>query len=392
MGLTFIDWNSKDILDEMKAEFKRISGNDLIIGSDEFAIAATVSYILGVAKERFNAMARQRYLSTANGEYLDAIAKTLGIFERPKDYKARCTVRVRNNTAAPFSIQKGFEVSDDNGHVFESCYFVTIDANTYLDMLFESQTSDTSNNNLPIGAITTIIDPNITTELSVYSMTITSGADPEPFPYTDEGDNLFREYIKNTYNGVSAAGSFYTYRKLAMQSDPRVDDAYVLKSGDSGFQKGKVKIYWSDVEIGGSIDDSAEYTKQSINAVMKDYIENSNLCALNDIILDPSYADAARTTTAQYVIYYDERKYDWSFISEIVIAARSEYCAFLRKNMGHPFSCVELFEFIRKQENGECVQYIFPMSTSPDFINCHPWQVAIDETNLDIVDFASIPG
>lgn len=390
--LTFIDWNSRDILDEMKAEFKRISGNDLIIGSDEFAIAATVSYILGVAKERFNAMARQRYLSTANGEYLDAIAQTLGIFERPKDYKARCTVRVVNHTEAPFGIQKGFEISDDNGHVFESCYFVNIDANTYLDVLFESQTSDTSNNNLPVGAITTIIDPSITTELSVYSMTITSGADPEPFPYTDAGDNLFRQYIKDTYNGVSAAGSFYTYRKLAIESDPRVDDAYVLKSGDTGFETGKVKIYWSDAEIGGSTDDSAEYTKISINEVMKDYIEESNLCALNDIILTPSYAAAARATTAQYVIYYDEKKYEWAFISEIVNNAKSEYCAFLRRNMGHPFSCVEFFEYIRKQENGECIQYIFPMSTAPDFINCHPWQVAIDEINLDIVDFASIPG
>lgn len=389
--LTFIDWNSKDILEEMKAEFKRISGGDLIIGSDEFAIAATVSYILGVAKERFNAMARQRYLSTANGEYLDAIAQTLGIFERPKDYKARCTVRVTNQTAAPYGILAGFQISDDNGHVFESCYYVNIDANDYMDVLFESVSSDPSNNSLDVGALNTIVDPDIT-GLSVYSMTITSGADPEPFPYTDSGDNLFREYIKYTYNGVSAAGSFYTYRKLAMQSDPRVEDAYVLKSGDTGFQKGKVKIYWSNAEIGGSLDDSANYTKTSINAVIKDFIENSDLMALNDIILSPEYATAARTTAAQYAIYYDEKKYDWSFISDIVTKARAEYCKFLRTHMGSPFSCVEFFEFIRKQENGDCVTYIAPMSSSPDFINCKPWQVAIDEINLDIIDFASIPG
>lgn len=389
--LTFIDWSTHDILEEIKTQYKTITGNELIIGSDEFAIASVVAYILGVAKERFNAMARQRYLSTANGEYLDAIAETLGLSDRPKDYKARCTVRIRNLEAAPYGILKGFEVSDNAGHVFESCYYVSVPENGYLDVLFESKTSDTSNNNLPVGAITTIVDPDIT-GLTVYNMTITQGADPEPFPYTDEGDDLYRQYIKDTYNGVSAAGSFYTYRKLAMQSDPRVEDAYVLKSGDTGFQKGKVKIFWSNSEIGGEISDSAYYTQQSINAVIKDYIENSDLMALNDIILSPEYAQAARTTTAQYAVYYDEKKYDWSFISAIVENARAEYCKFLRTHMGSPFSCVEFFEYIRKQENGDCITYIAPMSTSPDFVNCKPWQVAIDETTIQLIDFNIIPG
>lgn len=389
--LTFINWSVSDIFEEIKTAYKSRTGEDMQIGSTEFAIASVVAYVIGVAKEKFNSMAKQRFLSTATGEYLDAIAETLGIFERPKDNKARCTVRLRNLEAAPYSVSKGLEVSDNAGHVFKSMYHVDIDSNGFMDVLFESVTSDTSNNNLPAGAITTIVSPYID-GLTVYSITTTQGANPQPFPYTDEGDNLFREYIKATYQGVSAAGSFYTYRKLAIESDPRVKDAYVLKSGDTGFVTGNVKIFWSNAEIGGRTDISATYEKMSINTFMREFIEESNLKALNDSIVEPSYANAARTTNCQYVIFFDNRKYSWGFISEIVEAAKYEYCDYIRNHMGHPFSCVEFFEYIRKQQNGECIDYIAPMSNSPDFINCQPWQVAVDKENIQLIDANSIPG
>lgn len=389
--LTFIDWKTSDILEDIKTQYKANSGNELIIGSNEFAIASVVAYILGVAKERFNAMAKQRYLSTANGEYLDAIAETLGIGSRPKDYKARCTIRISNLTASPYGIGKGFRVSDDNGHVFQSMYYFDVDANSYEDEMFESVTSDTSNNNIPVSAIKNLIDGD-DNDLMVRNQTITLGANPEPFPYTDEGDDLFREYIKNVYQGVSAAGSFYTYKKLALESDPRVDDAYVLKSGDTGFVRGTVKVYWSNAEIGSRIDDSATYMKNHISSYIKTYIDASDLKALNDIIAIGEYAAPARTTNCQYAVFYDYRKFDWAFISEIVGKARDEYGDYIRKHMGATFSCVEFFEYIRKQENGECVDYISAMSGTPDFITCKPYQVAIDKEHIILVDANSIPG
>lgn len=389
--LTFIDWKTSDILEDIKTQYKANTGNELIIGSNEFAIASVVAYILGVAKERFNAMAKQRYLSTANGEYLDAIAETLGIGSRPKDYKARCTVRVTNFEPAPLGISKGFLISDDNGHIFQSMYYFDVAAEDYLDVMFESVTSDTSNNNIPVSAIKNLIDGDDTV-MKVRNVSISLGADPEPFPYTDEGDNLFREYIKSTYQGISSAGSFYTYRKLALECDPRVDDAYVLKSGDTGFETGKVKIFWSNAEIGGRIDNSAEFMRIHISGYIKTYIDESNLKALNDIIETAQYASAARTTNCQYSIFYDYRKYDWTFISEIVEKAKTEYCDYIRKHMGQPFTCVEFFEYIRKQENGECVDYISVLSGTPDFVTCRPWQVAIDRENIQIIDANSIPG
>lgn len=389
--LTFIDWDTRTILEDIKTQYKANTGNELIIGSNEFAIASVVAYILGVAKERFNAMAKQRYISTANGEYLDAIAETLGIGARPKDYKARCTVRVTNFENAPLGVGKGFRISDDNGHIFQSMYYFDVSANSYEDVMFESLTSDTSNNNIPVSAIKNLIDGDETL-MKVRNQTITLGADPEPFPYTDEGDDLFREYIKNTYQGVSAAGSFYTYRKLAMEADPRVQDAYVLKSGDTGFVTGTVKIFWSNAEIGGRIDDSAGYTKTHVSNYIKTYIDASNLKALNDTIANGQYAAAARTTNIQYAVFYDARKYDWAFISEIVEKAKDEYGDYIRTHMGEPFTCVEFFEYIRKQENGDCIDYIAPLGGNPDYITCRPWQVAIDKENIQMIDANAIPG
>ena len=389
--LAFIDWSVSDIFEEIKTAYKTKSGEDMQIGSSEFAIASVVAYILGIAKEKFNSMAKQRYLSTATGEYLDAIAETLGIFERPKDYKARCTVRVTNLDPAPLGIGKGFRISDDEGHVFQSMYYFDVSANDYADEMFESVTSDTSNNNIPVSAIKNLIDGDETI-IKVRNQTITLGADPEPFPYTDEGDDLFREYIKAIYHGVSAAGSFYTYRKLAMEADPRVQDAYVLKSGDTGFVTGTVKIFWSNAEIGGRIDDSAGYTKTHVSSYIKTYIDASNLKALNDTIATGQYAAAARTTNIQYAVFYDYRKYDWSFIFDIVDKARDEYGDYIRTHMGQPFTCVDFFEYIRKQENGDCIDYIAPLGGNPDYITCRPWQVAIDKENIQMIDANAIPG
>ena len=389
--LTFIDWNISEIFEEIKTAYKTQSGDDMQIGSTEFAIASVVAYVLGIAKDKFNSLAKQRFLSTATGEYLDAIAETLGIFGRPKNYKARCVIRVTNEAEAPYGILPGLEVTDGNDHIFKSLYYINIPENGYVDALFESVTSDISNNNLPVGAIKELVDPYIE-DLKIYNQTVTLGANPEPFPYTDEGDNLFREYIKETYNGISAAGSFYTYRKLAIESDPRVDDAYVLKSGDTGFVAGTVKVYWTNYGLGGQFDDSTLATISSIDNVIKSTLEQSDQRPINDVIAVPVFAQAARQITSQYAVYYDSRKYEWSFIRDIVLSARSEYCKFLRTHMGAPFSCVEFFEYIRKQDNGDCIKYIAPLGTAPDYVNCQPWQVAIDEYDIAIVDAESIPG
>ena len=80
MSLEFIqDLDTKYLFNSIKARYKEETGEDLEIGSNEFAIASAVAYVFGGIVNRFNDMAENRYIDTARGEYLDALAKNLGV-------------------------------------------------------------------------------------------------------------------------------------------------------------------------------------------------------------------------------------------------------------------------------------------------------------------------
>ena len=88
MALEFIsDMNTKALFNSIKAKYKAETGEDLEIGSNEFAIASAVAYVFGGMVERFNDMAANRYIDTARGEYLDALAANLGV-DRPHETRA----------------------------------------------------------------------------------------------------------------------------------------------------------------------------------------------------------------------------------------------------------------------------------------------------------------
>ena len=84
MALEFIsDMSTKALFNSIKAQYKTETGEDLEIGSNEFAIASAVDYVFGGMVERFNDMAANRCIDTARGEYLDALAQNLGV-TRPR--------------------------------------------------------------------------------------------------------------------------------------------------------------------------------------------------------------------------------------------------------------------------------------------------------------------
>ena len=90
--LSFINLSTNDILDIFRSAYFAQYGDTLRIGSEEFAAASIFSYAMSVLFAAMNDSAKQRFLETATGEYLDAIAATYGITERPKGYKATCLV------------------------------------------------------------------------------------------------------------------------------------------------------------------------------------------------------------------------------------------------------------------------------------------------------------
>ena len=56
-------------------------------------------------------------------------------------------------------------------------------------------------------------------------------------------DDTYRQWLKTQIQSFAGCGTHLAYEARARNADTRVLDVYVLKQGESGYQKGKVKIY-----------------------------------------------------------------------------------------------------------------------------------------------------
>ena len=233
------DISTESVFELIKQTYKTETGKDLQIGSDEFAIATVVAYIFGVLVQKFNAQAKQRYLSTATGEYLNALGETFDI-ERPAPIHAAVLVYV--DVTAPVTLTSGeFVISDSNGIKFTPAETTSLAASG--NVLFEGFENDDvlAENNIEVGALTTIVTP-LAEVASVTNIGVTGGAKDE-FPDTDAGDDAYREYIIAKRSSVSVGGPASAYEQRAKDADGRVVDAYCLRYTDGGFVPGTAHVY-----------------------------------------------------------------------------------------------------------------------------------------------------
>ena len=249
MALEFIsDMSTKALFNSIKAKYKTETGEDLEIGSNEFAIASAVAYVFGGMVERFNDMAANRYIDTARGEYLDALAANLGV-DRPHETRATCTFLVSNQTTSEIIIEHDTVVIDDgNGHEFHPRYglgeFRRIPAGEIRATLFISATSDESNNGIEYGTMFKI-QKRSDGQVVYYQATTTKGANSNAYPYTPEGDDAFRAIIPSLAASIRSAGSQAYYNARCRKYSPYILDAYCLVDGDEGFVPGEVRIFVS---------------------------------------------------------------------------------------------------------------------------------------------------
>ena len=231
----FIKLTTNEILDVFKTAFYNQYGNTIRIGSEEYAASTVFAYCMTVLFAAMNDSAKQRYIDTATGEYLDAIAATYGITERPKGYKATCLVDI---TMLPVPNHYGvgaLKIADTSGKVFTNARDFNY-RNRY-SILFEAVSIGSEYNGIPENAITEIITP-LTGVISVSNTTMTGGGSDA---ITE--DDEFRAWLKNEISSFAGAGTAEAYRGKAMNVDTRILDVLVVEQGMLGYEKGKVKIY-----------------------------------------------------------------------------------------------------------------------------------------------------
>lgn len=176
----------------------------------------------------FNDKMKQRTLQNARGYVLDAIGDMFYKTERAAPASAYATFRfaIDEVLAENIVIPAGTRITTDG-----SVYFATEETTVlqsgelFVDVLGVCITGGSAYNGFTVGTIATLVDliPFIS---SVQNVTTSTGGD-DGEPYTEEGDNRYRERIGLASAKLSTAGPEASYRYFALTADPDIIDVSI---------------------------------------------------------------------------------------------------------------------------------------------------------------------
>lgn len=254
MSLDLINTTPREVLDLLKSEYYNQTGKTIQIGSDEFASNAVQAYVWSLLFNSINQATENRFIDTATGEFLDAIASNYGIESRPEGYKATAKFSITSAAQTELTAPAGsIIVSDDSGTQFTNPFDIAIAAGQS-EIVLQAVDSGSEYNGIPAGSINVITDGTLYIS-AAENITQTDGG-TDGFPYTVDGDDEFREWLKTEIQSFAGAGTYLAYEARAKNADSRVLDVFVLQQNDPGYIKGKVQIFIQtnpDTDIGDQV-------------------------------------------------------------------------------------------------------------------------------------------
>lgn len=362
--LDLLKLDVQGIMNLFRDAYYNAHGETMRIGSVEFQTASIFSYAVTVLINSMNDASKQRWLATATGEYLDAIAETYGLV-RPDGYRATAKVHVvARNPGDTMTIPEGTIVISDQDGKYKFTNTFEFQMSNSADTVFRAVDAGSEYNGIPEGKLNTIVSGTAYIT-SCRNITESSGGTD---PMTD--DEVFRAWLKTEIQSLAGAGTYLAYEARAKNADSRIVDVHVVQQGEDGYEKGKVQII-----VLPSFD---AFDWSSIRAIVQ------NACA------DPSFrpvGDFVQTRLAN--------TQDWvcPYICKVSYPARfeplaqirnnrikDEYNDYLRQKIGRAFSyadfCAKLCE---KDANGVyALDAAFYSAQGKNFFNPMPYKPASD--------------
>jgi phage-related baseplate assembly protein len=336
MALELLNIDTGELLDLFRKTYYEQTGETLQIGSDEFATAAVYAYVWGVLMNRINVATQNRYIDTASGEYLDALAANYGIKTRPAGYHANARFQIVHaaiNTQIPAG---AIVVQDSSGNQFTNPYIINLGGTGFTTVQLYAVEAGVKYNGIPAGSVNEIVKGSQYIGMAINTTSTDGGTDG--FPYTEEGDAAFREWLKLEIQSFAGAGTYLAFEARARNASSLVKDAYVLRQSDSGYQAGKVKVYILgdanalDAVTNACNDDSFRPIGDLVE-VVQSAIETTTIPQLTIQVTYPSRFMLAATSRNERIL--------------------SEYDAMLRSKINKPFSFEELCAmFTQKDTDG----------------------------------------
>ena len=188
----------------------------------------------------FNDQMKQRTLQYARGSVLDAIGDRYNV-HRVQSTSASAVFRflVSDVQVENIVIPAGTRITSDGSVYFATQKTAVLSAGEpYVDIVGHCSESGASYNGVAAGLIATLVDliPYISGASNITDTA--GGTDGEP--YTEDGDNSYRERIRLAPSSLSTAGPESAYRYFVMTADSDIIDVAVVCPED---QPNVVNIY-----------------------------------------------------------------------------------------------------------------------------------------------------
>ena len=223
-------------------------GEPLYPGDERRIFGEAVVAVMVALYHEFNDKMKQRMLQYARGPVLDAIAARYGVTRaEPAHATAIFRFSVAEARTENIIIDAGTRLTTDGSVYFATDEIAVLQAgNTYVDVPGTCQEGGSQYNGFTAGTIATLVDliPYIS---SAQNTTISAGGD-DGEPYTEEGDDRFRERIRLAPATLSTAGPESAYRFYALSADPEIIDV-AIESPDANI----IDIY--PLMTGGAVPD-----------------------------------------------------------------------------------------------------------------------------------------
>lgn len=222
--INFVETDAKKISDEILEELENGVSEPLYPGDERRIFGEALAYAIVTVYNTVNDSCRQRLLRYARGATLDALGENRDV-ERHTSTQATTTLCFGVNEPVEYNIiiPEGLRVTGDYEH-----YFLTDSTAVLIAGALEVEVTATAENggeeynDIAPGGINQIVDVSEIPMIDyVTNIEATEGGGDE------EGDEAYRERIREAEHRLSTAGPAQAYKYWALSANPLVSDAVV---------------------------------------------------------------------------------------------------------------------------------------------------------------------
>ena len=222
--LNFIEYNARKVSEFVLEELENGVAEPLYPGDERRIYGETLSQVVVAVYNAVNDACRQKMLRYARGSVLDALGENRDVTRNnPTHATTTLSFGVSEPALSNIIIPAGLRVTGD----YERYFLTDATAVLYAGSLSVEVTATAENggeeyNDIAPGGITNIVDVSDVPLIDYVTNTeeTTGGAN-------EEGDEPYRERIREAENRLSTAGPAKAYKYWALTANPLVSDAVV---------------------------------------------------------------------------------------------------------------------------------------------------------------------